>query len=179
MTFWDYFIPSIIGALVGGGLTGTAALLAARNAHKYNLEIQEQNQQRILKAYFQAIHDEIETLWDHYRDSVGSQIESLPKDQPFLFYYPLTQGYFTVYTGNASLLGHIDDNDLRKAIVTTYTKARAMVDSYRMNNDLLHQWEHWVDIARGTNIPIHIARADACFKGLIEYASSLKETHED
>ena len=83
----------------------------------------------MLLGILQAIHDEIETLWDNYMDGIGHHTEALADGQPLNIYYPVTQEYFTVYNTNAFFIGRIRDHDLRKLIVSTYSKARGLIDS--------------------------------------------------
>lgn len=56
--------------------------------------------------------------------------------------YKLRQQYFTVYDSNAQYLGHVEDDQLRAAIVRTYTLAKGLIDTHLVNNDLLVQYEN-------------------------------------
>jgi hypothetical protein len=168
-------ISSAVGALIGSALT----LLATYKAHKWQAAELREKDERIIKAVLQAIHDEVETLWDNYMDTAGSHIEALPDNQPLNMYWPLTQDYFTVYNMNAFQIGRIEDPDLRKLIVSTYTKARALIDSYRMNNDIVqkHEYAYW--IWQETKSQVHGERATALLHNLVQYASGLKKRHAD
>lgn len=120
--YWDWgmFVSSAVGTLIGGVLT----LIATYVAHRLQSATQKQNDADQLKGLLQAIHDEVETLWDGYVRSAGAQIEALGDVQPMLMYWPITQDYFTIYNTNAFCIGRIKDHDLRKAIVLTYARAR-------------------------------------------------------
>ena len=77
---------------------------------------------------------------------MGARVESLKEGEPLLVYYPLVSDFFTVYNGNSFLIGRIPYNDLRKQIIKTYTLAKGMADSFRMNNDLNQKFENWQQI---------------------------------
>src|SRR5436309_10905758 len=101
MSFWAALALAIVGAtasicgpLIGGAIAGLFALLAVKKTHANTVRMQQQNQKKLIQAFLQAIHDEIETLWDEYQNQVGIQLEVLPEGNAFLFYYPITQDYF-------------------------------------------------------------------------------------
>lgn len=125
----------------------------------------------------QAIHDEIETIWERYQETMGSQIDTLKDNQPLNLYYPLVSDFFTVYNGNSFLIGRIPNNDIRKQIIKTYTLAKGMVDSFRLNNDLVHKLETANKIFQETNAEIHKQHATAHLSTLITYAKAIKQSH--
>jgi biotin-(acetyl-CoA carboxylase) ligase len=171
------FIITILGAIVGGGIAGHYSLKATKQAHQHQKEISEENEKLIISGLLQAIHDELETVFERYQDSMGTRIESLAPEQPLLFYYPLMSDFFSIYNGNTFLIGRIRNNDLRKSIIKTYTLAKGTVDSYRMNNELLQRYEHWESIFAETKLPAHEEKAKAHYLTLIEYAKKLKTQH--
>lgn len=127
----------------------------------------------------QAIHDELETIFDRYHETIGNRIESLPEGGALIFYYPVVNDYFTVYNGNSFLIGRVKNNDLRKSIIKTYTLGKGMMDSLRMNNEILQKVEHWESIHAETQLPIHQEKAKHYYMSLVEYAKSIKKQHLD
>ena len=172
---WDALWSSGLGALIGS----TIALIATFISHRLQRSQQDENEQRMLHGILQAIHDEIETLWDNYVDGIGHQLEALADSQPLNLYWPVTQEYFTVYNTNAFFIGRIQDHDLRKLIVSTYSKARGLIDSYRLNNDLVQKHEHAYWIYQETQNQIHKANAASRYAALTNYAKSLKKGHTE
>ncbi len=78
---------------------------------------------------------------------IDFQLEALEKNQPLKMLYPIIQGnFFTVYTSNAELIEEIQDHDLRKQFITTYSMARDLLDSFRMINELFrkHEQVYWM-----------------------------------
>jgi hypothetical protein len=91
----------------------------------------------------------------------------------------VTQEDFTIYTSNALFIGRIRDHELRKLIVSAYSKARGLIDSYRLNNDLLqkHEHAHWLFLQ--TNSPVYRAAATGYLQVVVNYAATLKRLHGD
>jgi hypothetical protein len=173
------FIITLAGAIVGGLIAGYYSLRATREAHRHQKILAEENEKLIISSLLQALHDELETVFDRYQEGMGHRVESLGDQQPLAFYYPLVSDFFTVYHGNSFLLGRIKDNDLRKNIIKTYTLAKGMVDSFRMNNDLVQKVEHWESIYAETQLTAHLHKYQVQYQSLIDYAKTLKEMHYD
>lgn len=171
------FIITIAGAVVGGAIAGYYSFKATKEAHENQKKISDDNEKNIITSLLQSIHDEIETIFDNYHENMGAKLESLEDNTPLLFYYPLVSDFFSVYNGNTFLLGRIKDNDLRKSIIKTYTLAKGLVDSYRMNNDLLQKYEHWDGVYAETQLQVHKDKAIAQYGALITYAKTLKLQH--
>ena len=176
---WSVFGSAITGAIIGGLITGYFALRTTKKAHNNQMELVIQNETKLIQGLLQAIHDEIETVFERYQESMGARLESLKDGEALLFYYPLVSDFFTVYNGNSFLLGRIPDNDLRKQIIKTYTLAKGMVDSYRMNNDLNQKFEHWHQVFQESKNEIHQQKASAQLRALVEYAKNLKKDHQE
>ncbi|AEB08503.1 hypothetical protein [Desulfobacca acetoxidans] len=172
-------LGSVVAALLAAYLGGRYTFRAVEKTFAKNLELQKVNQENIIKALLQAIHDEIETLWEHYSSELGAKIDSLPDNHPLNYLFPILQDYFTIYTGNAILIGHIFDVELRKSIVTTYTKARAMIDTIRLNNELVQKNEFWFRLYQQSKDPTLAKNVDDSWTLLIEYAKVIKKYHAD
>lgn len=178
MTNLDSFWAAIIGAIVGGIITGVFALMAARQSHKNAVGLQQKKEQEAIEGLLQAVHDEVETIWDRYQEGMGVHLETLPEGQPLLFYYPVVQDYFTVYNSNAFLIGKVADHDLRKEIVSVYTLAKGLVDSYRLNNELVHKFEYWDGLFQESQNDVHKNRALTQYAALVEYAKTMRRQHD-
>ena len=174
---WVTFGAAISGAVVGGLITGTFAIMATTRSYEHQKEHTEENEEKLIKGLLQAIHDEIETIYERYQETMGAKLESLKESEALTFYYPLVSDFFTVYNGNSFLIGRIPDNDLRKQIITTYTLAKGMIDSFRLNNDLVGKFEFADKIYQETQQDIHKKQAVAHYNSLVDYAKTLKDGH--
>lgn len=175
---WVSFASAIGGAIIGGLITGFFALKATDKSFSHQRQHIDENEKKIIQGLLQAIHDEIETILDRYQETMGSRIEALKENEPLNFYYPLVSDFFTVYNGNSFLIGRIPDNDLRKQIIKTYTLAKGMVDSFRLNNDFVGKFEIANKIYQETANEIHKQQMAAHYGALVYYAKSIKETHK-
>lgn len=171
----DALLSSGVGALIGSALTLAGVYLA----HKLDkIESAKKDAEHIL-GLLQAIHDEIETLWESYSATAGAHVESLREGNAVLIFWPITQDYFTIYNTNSFFIGKVKNHDLRKQIVATYSKSRGLIDSYRMNNDLLQKWEHADLLFQETQNQIHRNHAQARYQSLVQYGASLKKGHTE
>jgi hypothetical protein len=164
-----------LGALIGSII----ALVATYLTHRLQVNDQLQKERETIKGVLQAIHDEVETLWESYMEEAGARLETLGDGEALDIYYPITQDYFTAYRMNAIFIGRIPNADIRKQIVLTYSKARALIDGFRLNNDFFykHEFAYW--LAEESSSPIHRTRADGTYRTLINYAVKLKKAHSD
>jgi len=175
---WNSFGSSITGAILGGLIAGLFALIAVRRSSESQKEQSTENEAKIIKGLLQAIHDEIETVFDRYQETMGAYLDSLESEKPLLMYYPVVSDFFTVYNGNSFLIGRIPDHDLRKQIIKTYTLSKGMVDSFRMNNDLVAKYDFAEKLFAETGLGAHQNQAVALYTTLVRYAASLKESHK-
>ncbi|TDY01113.1 hypothetical protein [Thiohalophilus thiocyanatoxydans] len=176
---WENLLSALGGAIIGGGIAGFFSLKSTNKAHENAVALEEKKQLELMSGLLQGLHDELETLWDTYSDGVGVQLEALGEDKPLLMYYPVTQEYFPIYMGNSFLIGRIEDTDLRKKIVTTYTKARGLIDSYRLNNDMVKKFEHWQSMYRQTGQGVFNEHAEDYYGRLSKYAKKIKKSHDE
>jgi hypothetical protein len=52
-----------------------------------------------------------------------------------------------------------------------------MIDSYRLNNELVSKWEYAENLYAETKLEAHKEQAIAHYSALVQYAKSLKELH--
>ncbi len=173
---------SLIAAIIGGLIAGTLTRKAASEAHHLAIEAQASKKEHI-RSFLQAILDDCKTVWQQYQDEMGSRVEALEEDKPLDFFYLIISDYFTIYHMNAILLPRVENEDLRRAIVTTYTKGKGLLDSFRLNNDLVQKYDSSVRLwtySKGTASEAHF-RTQALMdqQGLVEYAKVIRRLHAD
>jgi len=138
---WNSWLSGLIGAVVGGVIAGIASIWAAsrstKKAFDYSRSLQSEAEREETRRFLLAIKTEVETIWNGYQLEVGHMVDALKPGQGLNLVYKLRQQYFTVYDSNAQYLGHVEDDQLRTAIVRTYTLAKGLVDTHLVNNDLL------------------------------------------
>ncbi len=169
---------AIAGAIIGGCITGIFSLVAIKMAFKYQQQHADEKEKNMIKGVLQAIHDEIEALWEIYSEDMGKHVEALGENAPLNFRYSLVSDYFTVYKGNSSLIGRIPDNDLRKQIIVTYTRAKGIVDSFRLNSILISKLEVARKMHDETGKDLHRQQVADQNEVLIKYAEILRASHQ-
>ena len=143
----------MFGAIVGGCFTAWAV----HRTHEYTMEREEANENRMITSMLKAIHDEISDTWSNYVNNVGAMLENLPTGQPFAVYFPVThETLFLIYRNNTDKIGKINDDELRKSIVSTYAKSAALVQSFIFNNHLNGKVEYWSHLHAQTQNPVHL-----------------------
>ncbi len=172
-------LTPLFSALVGGCISGYLTyLLVTRRIFKHDLEKQNQKQEATIKGVLQAIYEEVEAVWQHYRTGAGAYLEVLDDNEPLLVYYPTSHECFTIYNSNSHWIGQIKDDDLRKAIVHTYSKAKSLVDSCQLNNYLIQEYERLAILGEETKSAVYTIDAEVKFKRLIGCAKILKSIDE-
>jgi hypothetical protein len=90
--------------------------------------------------------------------------------------YAVGFDYFTIFHSNAFLIGRIDNVELRRLMVQTYTHAKGLIDSYRLNNSMLEKHAQTAAVAQ-IGIRSSVAQAGAQLQTLAQYADLLKSSH--
>ena len=169
---------SVISAVTGGLIAGAFSLWAVDKAHKNDLTKEEQQERLLIKGFIQSVQTEIETLWETYQEGVGKELEGLVENQALLHFYPLTQqDYFTIYSGSSYLVGRVKNERLRKSIVETYTKARGLIDAYRLNNDMVRKYEELNLIKQQSGSSNLNDMIMLQIRVLVEYAPKILDQH--
>lgn len=136
---WNSLMSGLIGAVVGGLIAAASTMWAAgrstKQAFNYSRSLQDEAERETLRRLLLAIRTEIATTWEAYESEAGRHVNSLDY-QPLQLRYDLRQQYFTVYDSNAQFLGHIENDELRSAIVRAYTLFKRLIDVHLLNNDL-------------------------------------------
>jgi hypothetical protein len=151
---WNSLLSGLVGAIVGGLIAAFSTMWAANKgaerAFNYSRTLQDEADREALRRLLLAIRAEVETVWNGYQLEVGRLVESLKDGEGLaLIYkliYKLRQQYFTVYDSNAQYLGHVENDELRAAIVRTYTLAKGLIDTHLVNNDLLFHYNNVAEL---------------------------------
>lgn len=168
-------ILSGIAAFIGGCIS----LLGSYFTHRRLVKQRTTDEKTEIFNFIQALHDEIEALWDVYMSKIGNKLESLLENEPLLFIWAAGLGYFTIYDSNAFMISKIKDNDLRKEIVTAYTKAKGLIESYRLNNFLVENYFRTLTLYQQTQLQLYKDALDLQMGELIRYSHELKKTHNE
>lgn len=135
-------LSGFLGAAFGGLIAALSSLLAVKKQAKFTRQIDKERLDNEVEGVIQSIYDEIETVYGGYIQSIGRFVEELKPGGSLMVHYHVSEDYFTIFNSNAVLIGKIDNSELRSLIVNTYTKGKMLLDSFRLNNDILSRYEH-------------------------------------
>ncbi|WP_414444627.1 hypothetical protein [Burkholderia sp. 22PA0106] len=171
---WISVGSGLFGALVGGGAT----LLGAKLQMSDNAKTEHIKEASRHAAVLQALHDELETLRAVYMATAGGELVKYDANTPFVYYWPVTGDYFPVYHSHADFLGHIKDDTLRKTLIQTYTYAKGLLDSYRLNNIFVERHENAALLLFREVSAANQQMLDLANKQLAMYAPVLHQSHD-
>ena len=170
---WDVVIPGLMAGLVTGACMWVALVLQ----YKHERDLLAEKEASEVKSFVHAVMVEVETLWEVYQEGAGKRLEALEKGKAFMYFYPISQDYFTVYNGNSFLVGKVNHPRLRRAIVETYTKARGLIDGFYLNNDMVQKWNHLDLMRQDSQNPMLIHMMWMQEQSLVHHAVKLREIH--
>ena len=166
---WHTFASTLLGALFTfSGILFTHALDFKRRkrAHK-----------KLVHALMQGLQDEIAGLLEFAKTSSVHQIEAVADGKPYEGLFTASQDYFTVYHANAELVMQIDDAPLRRSIIQTYTRAKWLLDTIRMNRLYLERYHYLQSTFLKTKEQSVQTEAEEYHRTLIDMAVQVKRAH--
>ncbi|WP_262417851.1 hypothetical protein [Pantoea dispersa] len=161
---------AFIGAVVGGRYTlkgvNRAAKIAANQAKRASYELQ--------LSVLKGIKGEISILFALYNKRMQAHIENLGDNGMMLFSFPIGDDNFTFYEQNAKEIAKLNDES-RESIISIYTHARSLIQSYKGNNQLIADYEAiLLAMAGKTNDDLYRRLRNEKIKVMINYAQGLK-----
>ena len=124
------FLAAIFGALVGG----LFAVLAQSLATKAQRKSEQKAERRALEGTLMAIKAELEVYQSENLNAVAKEFAKREEKgkqaggvRPPLTFAPVEHNLFIVFESNATALGRIEGDELRRKIITTYGQARSLV----------------------------------------------------
>ncbi|MBC8726539.1 hypothetical protein F6X37_35035 [Paraburkholderia sp. 31.1] len=154
------------------GMGSLLAIIAAISIYAKQYKDKQADDKNETRAFVEAIRDEVQAAWSSYCIEIHPWLQSLPDGEPFNVTYPVLTERFTIYENGASIVGKIDDPELRRMIVKTYSLAMGLIASFQLNNSLLNERNQLWLLYQGPNRDDVLAARE---KGLRDYAAKLKE----
>jgi hypothetical protein len=163
-------IADIAGIIQGVG--SLAAVGAAVWIYARQYQDRRADDENETRAFVEAIREEVLAAWDGYCIEVHPLLQALPVGQHFDLVYPVLTETFTIYNNGASMVGKINDVQLRSIVVKTYALARSLIYSFQLNNSMLTEYKQLLLLYRQ---PDRDAVLAAHAHNLRNYAVKLKE----
>ena len=166
---WHTFASTLLGALFTfSGILFTHALDFQRRkrAHK-----------KLIHALMQGLQDEIGSLLEFAKTSSVHSIDAVSEGKPYEGLFTASQDYFTVYHANAELVMQLDHAPMRKSIIQTYTRAKWLLDTIRMNRLYLERYHYLQSTFLKTREQSVQTEAEEYHRTLIDMAGQVKRAH--
>lgn len=154
------------------GVGSLLAVTAAIGIYAKQYKDKQADDESETRAFVEAIREEVQATWDGYCTEIHPALMALPDGQPFEVIYPVFAVTFTIYENGASMVGKINDPELRRLIVKTYSLARGLISSFQYNNSLLTERKQ---LSLLYFQPNRDAILEDHANGLRNYAAKLKE----
>lgn len=164
---WQTFISTLLGGLI----TFSAILLTnALDLHK-----RKRTHDKLIHALLQGLRDEIAGLLEMAETSPVRPIEAVPEGKSYEGLFTASQDYFIVYHANAGLVMQIADPNLRRSIIQTYMRAKAVLDTVNMNRLYLERYHYLQSTFLKTKDASIQAESENYQRALVQIAGQLKE----
>ncbi|HXJ57832.1 MAG TPA: hypothetical protein VNU68_14345, partial [Verrucomicrobiae bacterium] len=102
-------------------------------------------------------------------------IQAVAEGKPYEGLFTASQDYFIVYHANAALVMQIADADLRRSIIQTYTRAKAVLDTVNMNRLYLERFHYLQSTFLKTKDASVQAESEDYRQALVQIAGQLKQ----
>jgi len=164
---WQTFISTLLGGLV----TFTAIFFT----NALDLRRRKRTHEKLIHALLQGLKDEIVGLLELAQTSPVRPIDAIPDGKPYEGLFTASQDYFIVYHANAALVMQIADASLRRSIIQTYTRAKAVLDTVNMNRLYLERYHYLQSTFLKTKDGSVQAESEDYRRALVEIARQLKQ----
>jgi hypothetical protein len=140
---------SLIGSLVGGWMTRSASIRATNKAFELNRTLHTRQRLENLRRVLLGINTELTVAFENYTAAYGPMIDAHKPGAAFNYKYPIDDSGFVFYQTNNAALGDLADDDLRELIIKCYLQTQVILNTHRMNNDLMESVERYSTLAEG------------------------------
>lgn len=164
-----------VGSLVA---IGVAIWVSYWQHERQQLRDREREDEEVSNMLF-SLRDEIEVLWQITEQKVGIALCKSPPGTAFLYKWPVPDSPFVVYDGYKDRIGKVRDHELRKLIVVTYARAMALLQSFKMNNVLVEDYDSADFLAKQAPSPAHASNVLSCLTLLNTYGDQLRNSRRD
>ncbi len=167
-------ISTVVAGIIGGWIGARSTKSATERALNHNLTLQEEDRRAVLRGALLGIRAELEQLlMISQAEEIETDVnEAVVNERPLHVVYPIHLNYFIIYEANASLIGQITDDELRKAIISTYLLASSLINSLKHNSEMEEEYRRMV---RELEI---VPTRNALLIDMIGYAETIKASHD-
>lgn len=164
------FVTALIGAIVGGLFTlrgvDREAKITRRQAEKESLELQ--------LSVLKGTKGEVSILLALYDVRMKEAVDAIQPDKLLSVVFPIGDDNFTFYEQNAKEIAKLKDES-RDAIISIYTYARSLIQSYKANNKFIDEYgEALIEVRKSNHDEFYVTLLNEKFQLLVTYGQALK-----
>lgn len=167
-------VSGLVGAVIGGLFTLWGTIIDGSRQER-NSETESKEKRRNVLV---GVKTEIITLLEVYQARVARHMEEYDGNGPLNLILPITQNNFSFYESNAFYLSSVKEDTL-KSIVSFYSSARSLVDSFKYNNQIIESLIKKNTIYNETKIAAHLSDLQDVIHMATEYGIGLKSIHDE
>jgi hypothetical protein len=131
-----------------------------------------------LRHLLRNLQDEMAVASGGFFEASGEHLLSSTEGTPFHVTIPLLEHPFPIYEACGPQLGRIPDEDLRRLVISAYSRAIGFAASIRFNNQLIMRYEHADYLAVVLADDYHVALRTHHRKALATYGDSLRASYK-
>lgn len=166
---WVQAVGSVIGIAIAVYVPARQNFLQAkREATREAAEI---------SATLKGIKSEIQALRANLEENVGDEIRKIKPGIPFEVEILIRENPFVVYNAVAPRIGTIADDDLRSAIIETYTASMSFILAIACNNELISKRDHATAVGAKSNISREQDLQDEADRQLAKYSARVLSSY--
>ena len=148
------YITTLIVGFHSADKTASATKESVEDTFRNQRQLDKDRQEEIIQGVLHAIYEELDVVyrqlnapqlkeaWEKFEDK--EFWKGLPsftgQDKPVFFgAFPTSVDFLIVYRSNASLIGQVENSELRSEIVRNYTFLQILLQSYERNRECFSQ----------------------------------------
>ena len=168
---------AVIGGIVGSMLGGGFSALATWQAYKHNLALERIKTQETINGILQALHLEMEAVLKSF-EWFGEQLNDVKEGEVFAYSFQIRCNYFVVYPNNTAIIGQIEDANLVRQIIASYTSASSFLDAIEVNDTDEKRLREYQNL-RAVNPTVFKTQYDDHIERMTNFAPLLRRSYQE
>jgi hypothetical protein len=154
------------------GVGSLVAIIAAVWIYAQQYGDKKADDENETRAFVLAIRDEVTTVWNDYDAAIRQTLLETEQGKPFVAFTPPLNDTLVIYRANASRLGKVDDDELRKRIVAVHVSLTGVFNGFALNSQAISELQQLAAHYQGQDRDKLIVARE---QGLATFARNLKE----
>lgn len=132
-----------------------AAIWVSYDQHRKTLIREQDKERRDLDGMIRSLRSEVEILWSGIGERIGSVLKKSDVGSPLMLHFPVAENPFKIYDSCAGRIGAVEDDELRKLVLVAYSQADGVLQSIKLNNTLIEEFNRTSILYAETQMNLH------------------------